>query len=202
MLSVSPHFAHLLAHCAVFLAHNCNFCDAHCELHNQYSDCISIALHIGDIAEEEYCVAHSERWILSPHTRGSLQRASCFHRCTAHTAQQCPAHNCTSSAQMHKLSLHSAAVLFSTMPHTQFHSSVFNTYLHFFHNCLEQSWRQSKRHWALGKSECSDLPKAKINTRAEPPMCATSSSRKSSLKNPLARSHPYIIYVLLQNCHF
>ena len=52
-------------------AHNCNFCDAHCELHNQYSDCISIALHIGDIAEEEYCVAHSERWILSPHTRGT-----------------------------------------------------------------------------------------------------------------------------------
>ena len=42
---------------------------------------------------------------------------------------------------------------------------------------------QSKRHWALGKSECSDLPEAKINTPAPlyvqlqyppSPPCATS----------------------------
>ena len=45
-------------------------------------------LHIGNSTEEEYCIAHSERWILSPHP--GLQRAPAI---DAHT-------HCTATATL------------------------------------------------------------------------------------------------------
>ena len=135
-------------------------------------------LEIGE--QEEYSIAHTERWILSPKAPGAGSKEPAI---DAHCkAQQC---SIPLSSAHYLPILIQCPILANTTQQCPILACTLT-----FAGTIR--WWQSKRHWALGKSECSDLPEAKINTPAPPP-CATSASWESSPYNHLVRS--YIVLV-------
>ena len=121
--------------------------------------------------QEEYSIAHTERWILSPKAPGAGSKEPAI---DAH----CKAQQCSiplSSAHYLPILIQCPILANTTQqcPILACTLTIAGTI---------RRW-QSKRHWALGKSECSDLPEAKINTPAPlyvqlqyppSPPCATS----------------------------